>query len=286
VEDKAGMTIRYPEILSAVTGPLPFEWSDKETLLYAIAIGFGDDERDLPYVYEQPGLKIVPTITTVLANNTLPDFDEIGINELMMVHGEQIITLHQPIPVAGKGTSTTRVLEVLDKGDRGAVGIFETELTLADGSLLATLESALFARADGHFGGPARRPVPPPPTPPDRAPDHHWEYAIKPNQALLYRLLGDRTAFHADPAMARAAGFERPILHGLCTYGIACRAVIEAFDLEPTQIRSHAVRFTAPILPGDTIAFDLWREGDTILFEARNAGSDVLVLRNGVTRLR
>jgi hypothetical protein len=120
VEDKAGMTIRYPEILSAVTGPLSFEWNDKETLLYAIAIGFGDDERDLPYVYEQPGLKIVPTITTVLANNTLPDFDEIGINELMMVHGEQIITLHQPIPVAGKGTSTTRVLEVLDKGDRGA----------------------------------------------------------------------------------------------------------------------------------------------------------------------
>src|SRR5258708_16193629 len=108
------MAIRYPEVLSKVTGPLQFEWSDKETLLYALAIGFGDDERDLPYVYEQPGLKVVPTLTTVLANGTLPDFDEIGINELMMVHGEQQITIHQPIPFAGKGTSSTRVVEVLD----------------------------------------------------------------------------------------------------------------------------------------------------------------------------
>jgi acyl dehydratase len=279
------MAIRYPEILSKVTGPLPFEWSDKETLLYAIAIGFGDEERDLPYVYEQPGLKVVPTITTVLANNTLPDFEEIGINELMMVHGEQIITIHQPIPFAGKGTSATRVIEVLDKGDRGAIGIFETQLTLADGSPLATLESALFARADGHFGGPSRRPVPPLPSPPDRPPDRGWQYTIKANQALLYRLLGDRTAFHADPAMARAAGFDRPILHGLCTYGISCRAVIEAFDLDPAMIRTHAVRFSAPILPGDTIAFDLWREGDTIHFEARDAARDILVLRNGVTRI-
>jgi acyl dehydratase len=279
------MAIRYPEILSQVTGPLSFEWSDKETLLYAIAIGFGDDERDLAWVYEQPGLKILPTFTTVLSLNALPDFGDIGLNELMMVHGEQIITIHQSIPPAGKGSSTTRVLEVLDKGDRGAVGIFETELRLADGSALATLESALFARADGHFGGPIRRPAPPLPAPPDRAPDRHWEYAIKPNQALLYRLLGDRTAFHADPDMARAAGFDRPILHGLCTYGIACRAVIEAFGIEPTAIRTHAVRFSAPILPGATIAFDLWYEGDTIQFEARDAGSDILVLRNGLTKL-
>jgi acyl dehydratase len=280
------MAIHYPEILSAVTGPLSFEWSDKETLLYAIAIGFGDAERDLPWVYEQPGLKVLPTFTTVLSLNALPDFGDIGINELMMVHGEQIVTVQQPIPPAGRGTSTTRILEVLDKGDRGAIAIFETELFLADGSPLATLESALFARADGHFGGPASRPGPPLPARPERAPERHWDYAIKPNQALLYRLLGDRTAFHADPAMARAAGFDRPILHGLCTYGIACRAVIEAFDLEPTQIRRHAVRFTAPILPGDTIAFDLWREDDTIHFEARNMGNDVLVLRNGRTELR
>ena len=279
------MAIRYPEILSQVTGPLAFEWSDRETLLYAIAIGFGDEERDLAWVYEQPGLKILPTLTTILSIGALPDFGDIGINQLMMVHGEQIVTIHQPIPPAGKGSSTTRVLEVLDKGDRGAVAIFETELVLADGSRLATLESALFARADGHFGGPTSRPAPLLPPPPDRAPDRHWDYAIKTNQALLYRLLGDRTAFHADPAMARAAGFDRPILHGLCTYGIACRAVIEAFDLEPTAIRSHAVRFSAPILPGATIAFDLWREGNTIHFEARDAGSDVLVLRRGVTKL-
>jgi acyl dehydratase len=279
------MAIRYPEILSQVTGPLSFEWSDKETLLYALAIGFGDDERDLAYVYEQPGLKVLPTFTTVLSLNALPDFGDIGINQLMMVHGEQIVTVHQPIPCAGKGHSTTRVLEVLDKGDRGAIAIFETELFLADGSRLATLESALFARADGHFGGPASRAVAPPPPRPDRAPDARWRYAIKPNQALLYRLLGDRTAFHADPAMARAAGFDRPILHGLCTYGIACRAVIEAFAIEPADIRTHAVRFTAPILPGDTIAFDLWRKGDAIHFEARNAASGVLVLRNGLTEL-
>lgn len=280
------MAIRYPEILSKVTGPLPFEWSDKETLLYAIAIGFGDDDRDLAYVYEQPGLKVLPTLTTVLSLRALPDFGDIGINELMMVHGEQTVTVHQPIPFAGRGSSITRVVEVLDKGDRGAIGIFETELTLADGSPLATLESVLFARADGHFGGPSRRPAPPLPLPPDRPPDRQWDYRIKPNQALLYRLLGDRTAFHADPAMARAAGFDRPILHGLCTYGIACRAVIEAFDLDPEDIRTHAVRFSAPILPGDTIAFDLWREGGSIQFQARCAESGVLVLRNGLTRLR
>lgn len=280
------MAIRYPDILSKVTGPLPVAWSDRETLLYALAIGFGDDDRDLPWVYEQPGLKVLPTLATVLANGTLPDFGEIGINELMMVHGEQIVTIHQPIPFAGRGSTTTRVVEVLDKGDRGAVAIFETELTLADGSPLATLEAALFARADGHFGGPASRPVPPPPAPPGRPPDRRWQYRIKANQALLYRLLGDRTAFHADPAMARAAGFERPILHGLCTYGIACRAVIESFELDPTRIRRHAVRFSAPILPGDTIAFDLWREGDAIHFEARDLEHDVLVLSNGITELR
>lgn len=279
------MTIRYPDILAARVDPLPFHWQDREAMLYALAIGYGASEADLAYVYEEPMLKVMPTFATILANRCVPRFDEIGIDSRMLVHGEQTLTMHQTLPTTGGGVAQCRIVEALDKGDRGAVLICETELHLDDGTLLATLEAALFARANGHFGGPANRETGPSRPAPDRPCDHRLRFETRPDQALLYRLLGDRVALHADPQTARRAGFERPILHGLCTYGMALRAVLGCFALEPTMIHSHAVQFSAPILPGETIEFDLWRENRTVFFTARVIERDVLVLRNGRTEI-
>ncbi|MGQ3049207.1 MAG: MaoC/PaaZ C-terminal domain-containing protein [Niveispirillum sp.] len=290
------MPIYYPDILDQVTEPEIFSYTDKDVMLYALGVGLGGDplnEAELPFVYEK-GLKVVPTAVTVLAPplsrlrpaQRKPGHRESVPNVLMLVHGEQKIVLHRPLPAAGTFTVQVGTVAAFDKGAKGAVEIRETTWTDEAGERVATLTSSVFLRGDGGFGGPSDG-GPVPHNVPGRAPDLTVSIPTRLDQALLYRLNGDRNPLHSDPESANRSGFDRPILHGLCTYGITCRAVLQAItDYDPDQILSHQVRFSAPVFPGETISVDLWRDGKEISFEARVVERGVTVIKNGLTILR
>ena len=282
------MPIAYPEILSLATENQPYAWTDKDTMLYALGIGMGSDPMnldELPFVYES-GLKAVPTMATTVAWGAGPSLGKLGINFLLVVHGEQKVEFHKPLPTEASILATSRIIGAYDKGDKGAVIYNETVLADAkSGEKIATLTGSTFARGDGHFGGPSDG-APEPHAVPTRAPDLSVDIATKPDQALIYRLSGDRNPLHSDPRIAAAAGFPRPILHGLCTYGITCRAVLQTYcDFDPAKIKSHQVRFSSPVFPGETITVDLWKDGDVVSFEARVKSRGVTVVKNGKTLL-
>ncbi len=279
------MPIAYPAILDLTSDAEPISWRDREAMLYALGIGLGSDplnEHELPFVYEN-GLKAVPTFATVLAMTS--GYSRLiarsGINFARVVHGEQSVELHQPLAPEGEATAASRIAAVYDKGERGAILIVETVLKGADGAPIATLRASIFARADGGFGGSSEGEDEPHKAP-DRPADLSLDMPTRPDQALLYRLCGDRNPLHADPAFAKMVGFPRPILHGLCTFGITCRAVMQAFtDFDPNVMRSHQARFSAPVFPGETVTVDLWRDGDTVSFEARVKDREAVVIKNG-----
>lgn len=282
------MAIVYPEILSQTREGQTFSWGDRETMLYALGIGMGADpmnETELPFVYEG-NLKAVPSLATVVAWGSGPNWGSSTINFMLVVHGEQSIELHKPMPVGASVTADSRIVGVYDKGPKGAVIMTETVLKDAkSGEKIVTLGSSIFARGDGGFGGPSEGQPEPHPIP-DRAPDLSLDFTTRPDQALLYRLSGDRNPLHADPGFAKMAGFPRPILHGLCTYGITCRAVLQGFaDYQPERIKSHAARFSAPVFPGDTITVDMWKDGNVVSFEARVKDRNATVIKNGRTVL-
>jgi acyl dehydratase len=295
------MPIYYPDILDQRTAARTFTYGDKDVMLYALGIGLGADpmgEKELPFVYES-GLKVVPTAATVLtaANNRAAEgrpapqlpagHRQSQMNFVMMVHGEQKVELHKPLPTSGTFTAEGRTIGAWDKGEgKGAVVMNETVWTDKKGEKAATLTMSMFYRGDGGFGGPTEG-QPEPHAVPTRAADLSVDISTRPDQALLYRLNGDRNPLHADPEFARRAGFPRPILHGLCTYGLTCRAVLQAItDYDPEQILSHQVRFSSPVFPGETISVDLWRDGKNISFEAKVKERGVTVIRNGLTVLR
>jgi len=282
------MPIQYPEILSLKSDPQPYKWGDRETMLYALGIGLGADpmnETELPFVYES-GLKAVPTMATVVAWGAGPPAAGMGINYLMVVHGEQKVEFHKTFPTEAEITAEGRILGAYDKGEKGAVIYTETVLKDArSGEKIATLTGSTFARGDGGFGGPSEG-APEPHEVPTRAPDKTVEFSTRPDQALIYRLSGDRNPLHSDPKIAKMAGFPRPILHGLCTYGVTCRAVLQEYaDFDPAKIKSHQVRFSSPVFPGETIVVDLWKDGDVVSFEARVKERGVTVVKNGKTQL-
>ncbi len=295
------MPIHYPDILNERTAARTFSYGDKDVMLYALGIGLGADpmdEKELAFVYEK-GLKIVPTAATVLAaaNNRPaeghaapqppPGHRRSQMNFLMMVHGEQKVELHRPLPTTGTFTVEGRTVGAWDKGEgKGAVVVNESVWTDEKGEKVATLTMSGFYRGDGGFGGPTQG-QPEPHATPTRAAEVSVDIATRPDQALIYRLNGDRNPLHSDPESAKRSGFPRPILHGLCTYGITCRAVLQhvlGYDAE--QILSHQVRFSAPVFPGDVITVDLWKDGKAISFEARVKARNATVIRNGLTVLR
>ncbi|HEX4709836.1 MaoC/PaaZ C-terminal domain-containing protein [Phenylobacterium sp.] len=295
------MPIFYPDILDQKTAARTFTYGDKDVMLYALGIGLGHDplnETELAFVYEK-GLKVVPTAATVLAavgGRPARGADEVEqkpghrpsqINYLMVVHGEQKVELHKPLPTSGTFTAQGRTIGAFDKGkDKGAVIVNETIWTDEAGEKVATLTGSTFARGDGGFGGPSEG-QPEPHQIPTRKADLSVDIATREDQALLYRLNGDRNPLHSDPESAKRSGFPRPILHGLCTYGITCRAVLQAITgYDPEQILSHEVRFSAPVFPGDTITVDLWKDGKVISFEARVKERNATVIKNGKTVLR
>jgi acyl dehydratase len=295
------MAIFYPDILDQQTAPRTFTYGDKDVMLYALGVGMGRDpmdETELAFVYEK-GLKVIPTAATVLASaggrpargadqvEQKPGHRPSVINFLMVVHGEQKVELHKPLPTSGTFTAQGRTIGAYDKGkDKGAVIVNETVWTDEAGEKVATLTGSTFARGDGGFGGPSEG-QPEPHEIPSRKADLSVDIATREDQALLYRLNGDRNPLHSDPESAKRSGFPRPILHGLCTYGITCRAVLQAITgFDPDQILSHQARFSAPVFPGDTITVDLWKDGGVISFEARVKERGATVIKNGKTVLR
>lgn len=265
-------------------------YGKRDTILYALGLGCGADpcdERELRYVYEE-GLQALPTMATVLASpgNWLRDAAA-GVDYLKVVHGEQWLELHRPLPPEGAVSGRSRVTAVLDKGTGKGTLIYVERKLFAGAEALATVTMSVFARGDGGFGGTAG---PPPRTlepVPDDTPELACDIATLPGQALLYRLSGDYNALHADPGVARAAGFRAPILHGLCTYGIAGRAVVKSCcNGDASRLAALEARFSAPVYPGETLRTELWRDGDTVRFRTKVLERGVAVLTHGRARLR
>ncbi|MEW6256138.1 MAG: MaoC/PaaZ C-terminal domain-containing protein [Pseudomonadota bacterium] len=280
------MPIDAEKLLNWPFNDLEHSYQARDTILYALGAGAGSDpldESDLRFVFED-GLVALPSMAVVLG---YPGFwlkdQNTGVDWKRLLHGEQGMVLHRPLPVSGTVIGRTEVTGLVDKGEgKGALLYSKRDVfDKATGDLLATLTSTSFLRGDGGFGGASGatrtfHAIPP------RAPDESLELPTLPQAALIYRLSGDYNPLHADPKVAAAAGFPRPILHGLCTYAVACRALLRlTCDNQPHRLRTMDVRFSAPVFPGETIRTDIWRNGTEIAFRCWAVERDLKVLDNG-----
>jgi acyl dehydratase len=289
------MTIDYHTLRNWPFQDIEQTYTARDAMLYSLAVGYGADPvdpDDLAFVYEKE-LRVPPTLAVVLG---FPGFwardPRSGIDWVRLLHGEQSLVIHKPLPPAATVIGRSRITRVVDKGaGKGALLEIQRSITdKASGELYATVTQLTFCRGDGGFsasnGLSDEAPAAPPPMP-ERAPDHQCDLPTRPETALLYRLCGDDNALHADPQVARAAGFERPILHGLATWGVAAHAVLKTLCAsDPARLVAFHARFTAPVYPGETIRTEMWREGNEVSFRARVLERDVLVLNNGRAQLR
>ncbi|ODM72138.1 MaoC/PaaZ C-terminal domain-containing protein [Bradyrhizobium elkanii] len=288
------MAINYEQLMVMKSLGQKFSYDDREVMLYAYGIGMGADpidEKELAFVNEAAAtprpLKVVPTFASVAAWGAEPgDVGEMNLTRAMVLDGERDITFHKPLPTAAHITADSSVLAVYDKGkDKGAVIHLQTVVKIRDGEQLATVMASWFARGDGGFGGPSAD-QPAAHRVPSRAPDRVVDISTRPDQGLVYRLCGDRNPLHSDPEYARRAGFRRPILHGLCTYGITCRGVLQTYaDYDPSAFKRHAARFSSAVYPGETVTLEMWKDGHVISFEAKVKARGVTVIKNGMTVL-
>jgi acyl dehydratase len=253
--------------IGAELPPVDFDWSASDVLLYHLALGAGSDPmdpRELRYATETD-LQVLPTFAVVAPsiNEFEPpkvEYPGVSIELAKVLHGSQRIDVHRPLPASGKARATGRVKAVYDKG-AAAVVVTETTVVDLDGEPLWTNTSSIFARGEGGFGG--ERGPSGPGAPPERAPDAVVVTPTLPQQALWYRLLGDRNPMHSDPAFAAGAGFPKPILHGLCTYGMVCKGVVDALlEGDVSRVAAFEVRFAGVVFPGETLRTSVWREGD------------------------
>jgi acyl dehydratase len=285
------VAINYDKLMAWPFEDVRHRYTRRDTMLYALGLGLGTDpvdENELRYVYEK-NLVALSTLPVVLGYPGMWLKDPAtGVDAVRIVHGEQSLVIHRHPAPEGEVIGRTKVTGIIDKGaGKGALIYTERRvLDAASGERLATLGSTTFCRADGGFGGPSG-PVKPVHELPTRAPDRSVDRKTAPGLALVYRLSGDYNPLHAEPAVARAAGFERPILHGLATYGIAGIALAQAAaGGDPTRIASIETRFSSPVYPGETIRTEVWLEGSTAFFRARVVERDVVVLNNGRATLR
>jgi acyl dehydratase len=283
------MRLTAVDILGRSAGAQSYVWSDRDYLLYALALGMGADrhEQSFSFVYERD-LKVVPTFPSVLAWIVEPTFEKLGAHPDFALHSGQTVELHRTLTGPQTVSVTGRVVAVHDKGrERGAVIVVRQEVVRAsDAERLATLTTTCFARDMGGCGS-GGEPAKAAHAVPARTPDHTIIYPVREDAALLYRLTGDRNPLHADPEAARASGFARPILHGLCTFGMTCRAVLERVAAwQPERIASHEARFSAPVYPGENLEVALWCDEADVSFEARVPERGATVITSGKAVLR
>jgi acyl dehydratase len=263
-----------PDAVGMTSEPSERSWDHKDALVYALGVGAGALDPtgfELEFTTENTaGLdqKVLPTFATIVGQGGRPMADLGDIDMTKLVHGEQVIILHGEIPVSGTVRITTTVAGMYDKGSAGLVVLESESVDATTGAPALTTRTGLFIREAGGFGGPrgpegdedselAGRPVP------SREPDEVVSYTTRSDQALLYRLSGDRNPLHSDPAFAKRAGFDRPILHGLCTYGFTGRALLHAVcGSDPARFGAMRARFSKPTMPGDTLSISVWDIGD------------------------
>lgn len=284
------MPIDPQKLLAREFAPVEHTYSTRDTILYALGVGFGHDAvhpGELRYVYESApaGMQAVPTFANVLGfAGFWQDQPDTGITWQKIVHAEQAIEIHRELPVAGKVIGVNRVTALHDKGTvKGALMVQSRSVTDAGtGKLLATITHTSMLRGDGGFGGALGPRLATPHVIPDRAPDAVCDLLTLAQAALIYRLSGDLNPLHADPAVAQETGFARPILHGVCTMGVALHAVLRtvlAYDARP--VRAMRVRFTAPVLPGETIRTEIWVDGSVVSLRSSVVERNAVVLNSG-----
>ena len=271
-----------PDAAGSVGQPAEFSWTSKDSLLYAMGVGAGVSDPtgfELEFTTENSNdvtQRALPTQVVVMGGGSTPGFGDF--NPVHLLHAEQAITLHQPVPAAGTAVATGRVGPIYDKG-KAALVYLETDVADVDGNPIWNTRSGLFIGGEGGWGG-DRGPA----TEwhlPDRDADHVVAYPTRPDQALLYRLNGDRNPLHSDPTFAAAAGFDKPILHGLCTYGFTGRALLHALcDSDPARFGSMGGRFKSPVVPGEILEVHAWEEDGRVMFQTRVG--DRVVFDNGV----
>ncbi len=286
------MAIDYQKLKNWPFPEIEHRYEAKDTILYALGVGLGADPMDpnqLRFVYED-GLKALPTMAAVLAYpGHWAKNPETGIDWKKVLHGEMGFVISQPLPPAGVVVGRTVIEEIIDKGaGKGALLYSRRDVRDKEtGALLAQLSSTSFLRGDGGFGGPSG------PTRavhqlPERAPDLVCDLATLPQAALIYRLSGDYNPLHADPEVAKAAGFARPILHGLCTFGVAGHALLRTLcGYDPARLTRMEVRFSSPVYPGETTRTEIWREGPGRAgFRCRIVERDVVAINNGYAEFK
>jgi acyl dehydratase len=275
------MPVDVEKALRAELPEVPYAWDPDRVILYALGVGAGNPptaaselrwtlEKDLAVL---PSFAVVPAFPFVGAIARIPG---LTINVALVLHGEQDVELHGPIPTRAEVVTRGRVAGVYDKG-KAALVVIEAETATRSGEKLFTNRFSIFCRGEGGFGGdPGPRPGN---EAPSRAPDLELESPTLPQQALLYRLSGDKNPLHADPEFAKLGGFDRPILHGLCSFGAVCKAVVNGvLDADPARVARYQARFAGVVYPGETIVTQVWREGGRLVLAAktRERGSPVL----------
>jgi acyl dehydratase len=280
------MPIDYDKLLALKIPEVAQAYTEKDAILYALGIGLGRDPLDgdeLPFVYER-NFKVLPTFAAVLGwpGFWVRDLDT-GIDWVKVVAGEQGLVLHRPLDPRGSVIGRTRVIEIIDKGAGKSAHVYSARELIdgLSGEKIATVTQTTICRGDGGFGGPALAAPAVHPLP-QRAPDLVCDRGTRPEAALIYRLSGDPNPLHADPAVARAAGFARPILHGLASFGIACHGILKGFcNHDPGRLKAISGRFSAPVFPGETIRTEMWSDGPIVSFRARVLERDVIALDHG-----
>lgn len=281
------MPIDLAVALGAELEPVEFSWTSSDVQLYHLALGAGHDPMDpgeLRYLTDGTP-QVLPTFSSVAATFHMTEppkvsFPGVDIELSRVLHASEAVTVPAPLPPSGSGRAVTRVTDIWDKG-KAAVLLNETTVTDPAGNLLWSTKRSIFARGEGGFGG-ERGPSTSSETP-ARAPDFEIDIPVLGQQALLYRLCGDRNPLHSDPGFAAAAGFPRPILHGLCTYGMACKALVDTvLGGDAARVGSYGARFAGVVFPGETIRAKVWHEGDRYVGVVTAPGRNDEIVLSGV----
>ena len=269
------------DVVGAEGVPIVHSWTSKDALLYAVGVGAGIDE--LAFTTEnshEVPQRVLPTMAAVIGAGVSGAISAIGSFDFaMLVHGEQSFVQHREIPVEGSLTATGKIVGIYDKGSGAVVAVEGECVDNATGETLLTVGSAIFIRGEGGWGG-DRGPSGDRNAAPDRAADASVSYRVRPDQALTYRLSGDRNPLHSDPWFAALAGFDRPILHGLCTYGFTGRALLHTMcGSDPAKFRSMEGRFASPVFPGEELTIEMWNEGaGECIFQTRGEDGRVVLV--------